>query len=131
MTNPPNDQRLTPRATWALAALIAELHNNAGLPTWDTAGCATNLTKARATTPAIPLALAAIRGATDPTNRTPAFIHHPNNRAHDPTLCPIHGRSPRRADGECAPCWTDRCAAQPQAEQRPGNDTTRPDQASE
>lgn len=90
----------------ALAAFIA----NDSDSHWHYAGTVTALRARRDHVDAWTLAIAAIRAAADPKNRTPAVLHYDNNRCWQdtPPTCTIHGQTQRRPDGECAGCYADR-----------------------
>lgn len=107
----------------ALAALVA----NDIRPDWDTAGIASTLRAIAATTTPGRLVIAFVRGAVDQTNRTPAFIRYPNNRAWTEQRCTLHPSAGTRTDGECGGCHADRCG-QPQParfDRRPPTDEAR------
>lgn len=101
----PHFARLSDLGIRALAALIHEIR-----PDWDSAGIASVLRVLATNTPADKLAHAAIRGATDPTNRTPATLRYANSRAWADQPCEIHPGVARHISGECAGCHADRTA---------------------
>lgn len=95
----------------AIAVLVIELRRETGQP-WDPPGVMAALQPLADHDPA-PLAIAAIRAATNPTNRTPAVIgldgpHWRDTPAHTPTPTPPRYRpEPARnvAPPERAAAW--------------------------
>lgn len=101
--------RITPAAITALAALIHETR-----PDWDRRGIAGAAHQLADTVPPIPLAIAFLRAAANPSNDTPYAIVHLNNHAWDTDgypPCPTHPNyRARRVNGECGACHADRNA---------------------
>lgn len=80
-------------------------------PPWDEAGIAYEIRRHAHVRPDA-LAIAFIRGATDPQNTTPAALSQDANRAWDAQhawRCRVHPETrARRLNGECGACYADR-----------------------
>lgn len=105
---------LTQNEAHALAGFIALIRDRVPGPEWHKAGIEDALARARKIAPAPDLAIAAIRAAREPLNRTPAVIgmegphwqgsNTPPRRPFDPnTTCGVCGFS----QAECRRRWSD------------------------
>lgn len=85
-----------------LARYIAEMRSRSGGPHWDTPGIEDALAKARTIAPSPDLALAAIKAAREPGNRTPAIIGMEGAHWRTPNTKPRHLE--RAPHDRCAVC---------------------------